>query len=269
MDNFKRTMTFSRSERIAIITIVSMIVIILIAKYLIIKNPPKRDYFKHDLDSIIARREAVLDSIRVADSLANETAKANKIPRYARNDKKHSNRGIISSEPRQKGEGNREISCKKSEINSPKVNALASLRSPLPAVSRNDVVIDINTADTTMLKQLPGIGSSFAKWIVEYRNKLGGYCEKEQLLEVYRMDTTRYNGIKDFVIIDSAYIPSKLKINTDAFKVLLKHPYLEYEDVKKIVNYREQKGMITSWEHLAKIVGDSANHKLRYYIDYQ
>lgn len=41
MDNFKRFMTFSRSERIAIITIVSMIVIILIAKYIIINNPPK------------------------------------------------------------------------------------------------------------------------------------------------------------------------------------------------------------------------------------
>ena len=70
MENFKRTMTFSRSERTAIITIVSMIVIILVIKYLIIKNPPKRDYFKHDLDSIIARREAVLDSVRIADSIA-------------------------------------------------------------------------------------------------------------------------------------------------------------------------------------------------------
>ena len=248
MDNFKRFMTFSRSERIAITAIVSMIVIMLIVKYIIINNPPKRDYFKHDLDSIIARREKMLDSIRIADSLAKETAKANKIPRYARND-----RTVISSEPQAKREGNREIS----EI------------SPLPAVGRNDLLIDINTADTTLLKQLPGIGGAFAKWIVNYREKLGGYCETEQLLEVYRMDTIRYYAIKDFVIIDSVFTPNKLKINTDEFKVLLKHPYLEYDDVKKIVNFREQKGMITSWEQLTKVVGDGINSKLRYYIDYQ
>ena len=260
-DNFKRFMTFSRGERIAIITIVSMIVIMLIAKYLIIKNPPKRDYYKHDLDSIIARREAVLDSVRRTDSIAKvmsfrakrsgvekSSTKGKEIPRYARND-----RAVISSEAKR----NREISDKLYEI------------SPLPTVGRNDVVIDINTADTTLLKQLPGIGGAFAKWIVNYREKLGGYCETEQLLEVYRMDTARFNRIKDYVKIDSAFVPEKLKINSDAFKVLLKHPYLEYDDVKKIVNHREQKGMIASWEQLVKIVGDNVNPKLRYYIDYK
>ena len=259
MDNFKRFMTYSRGERIAIITITSMIAIMLIAKYIIINNPPKRDYFKHDLDSIIARRERVMDSIRIADSLAKETAKANKIPRYARND-----RPVISSEPRPKGEGNREIYTKKIYRSTQKEKI-----SPLPAVGRNDVVVDINTADTTLLKQLPGVGSAFAKWIVNYREKLGGYCETEQLLEVYRMDTARFNGIKDYVKTDSIFVPNKLKINSDAFKVLLKHPYLEYEDVKKIVNYREHKGMITSWEQLIKVVGDAINPKLQYYIDYQ
>ena len=130
-------------------------------------------------------------------------------------------------------------------------------------------MIDINTADTTLLKQLPGIGGAYAKWIVSYREKLGGYCETEQLLEVYRMDTVRFNDIKDYVKIDSTFIPNKLKINSDAFKVLLKHPYLEYEDVKKIVNHREQKGFITSWGQLKTIVGDAINPRLRYYVDYQ
>lgn len=245
MDNFKRFMTFSRSERIAIITIVSMIVIILIAKYLIVNNPPKRDYFKHDLDSIIARREAVLDSIKVADSIAKT-------------------KPVISSKPRAKRKGNREISAKK-----PYQSTQMKEISPLSSVGRNDVVLDLNTADTTLLKQLPGIGSSFAKWIVDYREKLGGYCETEQLLEVYRMDTVRYHEIKDHVKTDSDFIPNQLKINSDSFKILLKHPYLEYDDVKKIVNYREQKGMIASWEQLTKIVGDGVNPKLRYYIDYQ
>lgn len=255
MDNFKRFMTFSRGERIAIITIVSMIVIMLIAKYIIINNPPKRDYFKHDLDSIIARREKMLDSIRIADSLAKKTAKANKIPRYARNDKK-------------KHAETKETAEKRTIDDSVGKRFLRS--TPLHSASvEMTIVIDINTADTTLLKQLPGIGSAYAKWIVDYREKLGGYCETEQLLEVYRMDTARFNSIKDYVKIDSTFTPNKLRINSDEFKVLLKHPYLEYEDVKKIVNHREQKGMITSWEQLSKVVGDGINPKLQYYIDYQ
>ena len=245
MDNYKRFMTFSRSERIAIITIVSMIVIMLIVKYIIINNPPKRDYFKHDLDSIIARREKMLDSIRIADSLS-------KISRITKNSK-------VSSKT-----SNKTTKQQKDTINKGFLHS-----APLHSASVEMTIIDINIADTTLLKQLPGIGGAFAKWIVNYREKLGGYCETEQLLEVYRMDTTRYNAIKDFVIVDSTFTPNKLKINTDEFKVLLKHPYLEYDDVKKIVNHREQKGMITSWKQLVKIVGDSVNPKLRYYIDYK
>jgi DNA uptake protein ComE-like DNA-binding protein len=257
-NRLKSYFAFTKSERIAIITIVSMIVIILVIKYLIVKNPPKRNYFKHDLDSIVARHEFVMDSVRVADSIE----KANK-------------QTVISSEAKR----NREITAKKS-----RTTQLAEIYS-LPAVGRNDdtlhasfraerseveksQMIDINTADTTLLKQLPGIGSTFAKRIVEYRDKLGGYCESEQLLEVYMMDTARYEGIKDFVKIDSLFTPNKLKINSDVFKTLVKHPYLEFDDVKKIVNHREQKGLITSWRQLKNIVGDAINPKLRYYVEY-
>lgn len=252
MDNFKRFMTFSRGERIAIITIVSTIIILLIIKYIIINNPPKREYFKHDLDSIIARREMVIDSVRIADSV--EKA-----------------RHVV---------GTRRATSEKSETTYRKDNP-SHKEVPHPSGVRNDnlthsvsapivrEVIDLNTADTTMLQQLPGIGAAYAKWIVDYREKLGGYCETEQLLEVYRMDTARFNSIKDYVKIDSTFTPNKLRINSDAFKILLKHPYLEYDDVKKIVNHREQKGMIASWEQLMNVVGDAINPRLRYYIDYQ
>ena len=251
MDNFKRFMTFSRGERIAIITIVSMIVIMMIVKYIIINNPPKRDYFKHDLDSIIARREAVWDSVRISDSIKKtmtQRGKACLAPTGYEN---------LPATNRQKQQKSKSTS-----------KTTRTDKACLVPTSAACVAIDLNTTDTTLLKQLPGIGDAYAKWIVNYREKLGGYCETEQLLEVHRMDTTRFNSIKDYVKIDSTFTPNKLRINSDAFKILLKHPYLEYEDVKKIVNHREQKGMITSWEQLQKIIGDGINHKLRYYIDY-
>ena len=244
-NRLKSYFAFTKSERIAIITIVSMIVIILVIKYLIIKNPPRRDYFKHNLDSIVARREFVMDSIRAADSIERDKKmkkdKACLVPT-----------GNSSKKQKTKQEVTR------------KDNTCV-----VHHEERAVTIVDLNTADTTILKQLPGIGSAFAKWIVEYRTKLGGYCESEQLLEVYKMDTARYEGIKDYVKIDSIFVPNKLRINSDAFKVLLKHPYLEYEDVKKIVNHREQKGFITSWQQLKTIVGDAINPRLKHYVDYQ
>ena len=242
-NRLKSYFAFTKNERIAIITIVSMIVIVLAIKYLIITNPPKRDYFKHDLDSIVARREFVMDSVRMADSIEKITKmkkdKACLVPT-----------GNLSKKQKTK----KEITRTDNVVH----NAEQAI-----------TIVDLNTADTTLLKKLPCIGSSFAKRIVEYREKLGGYCESEQLLEVYKMDTARYEGIKDYVKIDSTFAPNKLKINSDAFKILLKHPYLEYEDVKKIVNHREQKGFITSWQQLKTIVGDAINPRLRYYVDYQ
>ena len=128
--------------------------------------------------------------------------------------------------------------------------------------------INLNSADTTELKSLPGIGSFFAKNIVDYKNKLGGFIEKEQLLEVYAFDTTRLSNIENFIVIDSIEL-RKININTDDFKTILRHPYIEYEDVKKIVNYRESKGMIKDWETYLKVVGrEDVDERLEKYLGF-
>lgn len=59
--------------------------------------------------------------------------------------------------------------------------------------------ININTADSLTLIQLPGIGGYFAKQIIEYRNKLGGYSNPEQLLDIHNFDTDKYEGLKDLI----------------------------------------------------------------------
>ena len=127
--------------------------------------------------------------------------------------------------------------------------------------------IDINSADTTELQSLPGIGPFFARNIVEYRNKLGGFIDKKQLLEVYAFDSTRMSNIENLIIIDSIEL-RKVKVNTDDFKTILRHPYIEYEDVKKIVNYRESKGMIKDWETYLKVVGRDVDERLERYLGF-
>ncbi|MFM8001052.1 MAG: ComEA family DNA-binding protein [Actinomycetota bacterium] len=44
--------------------------------------------------------------------------------------------------------------------------------------------MDINTANAVELEQLPGVGPSTAKAIIEYREKNGGFVVVEDLLKV-------------------------------------------------------------------------------------
>lgn len=111
--------------------------------------------------------------------------------------------------------------------------------------------ISLNDPDTTSWKKIPGIGSSYSSRIVKYRNLLGGFFTKEQLMEVYGIDNEMYSRIHPFIEEDSKI--SKLNINRLEFKELLRHPYLNYKQVKVIVNLRQKKGDITSITELAML----------------
>ncbi len=105
-------------------------------------------------------------------------------------------------------------------------------------------IIEINAADSAKLLDLYGIGPVFAGRIVKYRQLLGGYHDCDQLLEVYGMDSLRYNGFRTRVIVEGSEL-KQLDINTSGFRDLLRHPYLDYDAVKKLVMYRDRRGPIS------------------------
>ena len=78
------------------------------------------------------------------------------------------------------------------------------------------VIVEINSADTLELDKIKGVGLSFARRIVKYRERLGGFHTKEQLFEVFGVDTPKFNEIKDQVRIDVNFI-NKININTAEF----------------------------------------------------
>lgn len=117
--------------------------------------------------------------------------------------------------------------------------------------SKNIRIIEINAADTSALISLPGIGPYYAKRIIKYRDILGGYYRKEQLLEVYGMDSSRYLQYYQFISIDTNMI-QKIDLNNVEFKTLLRHPYFDYEMVKAIFDYRRKHSRIKSNSELLK-----------------
>ena len=119
-----------------------------------------------------------------------------------------------------------------------------------PGKSRkSDQPIDINRADSLQLLPLPGIGPVFASRIIKYRDLLGGYASVDQLMEVYGISKETFTRITDRIVIDTAVL-IKLDLNNATFRELLRHPYLEYEDVKALVNYRDFAGSIQSYQEL-------------------
>lgn len=57
------------------------------------------------------------------------------------------------------------------------------------------VRVELNSADTTELKRLKGIGSVLSARIVKYRKKLGGFTSVEQIRNVYGLSDETYHEI--------------------------------------------------------------------------
>ncbi|OFX26761.1 MAG: hypothetical protein A2041_03830 [Bacteroidetes bacterium GWA2_31_9b] len=128
--------------------------------------------------------------------------------------------------------------------------------------------IELNSASDSELVALSGVGESFAKRILKYRTRLGGFVYKEQLFEVYGMDTTRYNLFINQISIDTSLL-LKMNLNTIEYKDLIKHPYLNKYQVQAILKCRELNGDFKSIEELVinNLISKEVYKKIKPYID--
>lgn len=111
-----------------------------------------------------------------------------------------------------------------------------------------NVLIDLNSADSTQLVSLNGIGAFYAKAIIKYRNMLGGFVSNEQLMEVWKFDSLKLEGVKNKITVDLSKV-KKININT-CIPTELKHPYLKWNTVNAIINYRSKHGKYLTVEEI-------------------
>ena len=85
----------------------------------------------------------------------------------------------------------------------------------------------------------------FARKIVQYGQRLGGYVSVDQLDEIegFPLDA------KDYLVIQNPS-PQKLLINQLSLNELKRHPYLNFYQAKAITDYRRLHGPIRSLEEL-------------------
>ncbi len=303
MDSLRKWFSFSKGERVAIITILALILLLILACVFRPSRKSLTDESLHNLDSLLALRQAAIELQQQQQAeKSQEVAELHPFPfnpntlteeewlqmgltdRQVRNIMNYKAKGgkfyskndlgklyTISEEEFAQLEPFivlPEVSRGKNTKTSAK-SGVSTGSTTAPTEKKAIPIVDLNTVDSTTLVELPQIGPYTAVRIIEFREKLGGFIDKEQLRDVKGMDDARFAAIQPYINLAAVEI-RKVDVNRADFKTLVHHPYLNYEQVKRIVNQREKRGMIKNWAQLEELIKEEGevNPLLEQYVKY-
>ncbi len=146
-------------------------------------------------------------------------------------------------------------------------------RADHPTYERREAVhyakVEVNTADSAELVALPGIGPSFAKGILKYREMLGGYVSLEQMAEVYVLKDKpdALARMKELLIVDTMMV-RRIAINTCTVEELAAHPYIRWQLAKPLLAYRNNHGPFKELSELrgCHVIDETVFRKLAPYL---
>lgn len=139
-----------------------------------------------------------------------------------------------------------------------------STRRYAPAKFTTLTKVNPNTADTTTLCSIPGVGKKISESIIRYRTKLGGFHDVRQLAEINIVSPELLEWFK----IENNDSVSKININKDSFQRLNSHPYISYDQTRDLLQYRRLYGAIKDVSQLrgTGIFTDEETERLVPYI---
>ena len=306
MDSLRKWFSFNKGERVAIITILAVILLLILACLFRPSRKSLSDASLHDLDSLLAMRQAAIEqqqtekpqevaelhpfpfnpntlteeewlqmglTDRQVRNIMNYKAKGGKF--YSKNDLGKlytiSEEEFAQLEPfivlPEVARGKNTKSTSQSGVSTGSTTATTATTAP--SEKKAIPIVDLNIVDSTTLVELPQIGPYTAVRIIEFREKLGGFVDKEQLRDVKGMDDARFATVQPYINLGAVEI-RKVDVNRADFKTLVHHPYLSYEQVKRIVNQREKRGMIKNWAQLEELLKEEGEVEplLEQYVKY-
>ena len=135
---------------------------------------------------------------------------------------------------------------------------------------RNLQPFDLNSADTTQLMQIRGIGRGLSARVVEYRQRLGGFQNEEQVAEIYSLRDAPdlVDSLRKYTFVRPGFTPSSLDVNNAPFEVLQAHPYMGKRLARVVVAYRQQHGPFRQPTDLRqiRILDEATFAKLQSYV---
>lgn len=129
-----------------------------------------------------------------------------------------------------------------------RTDTFRQLKDTIPYMPKYEegTIVDLNKADTSILKRIPGIGSTLARMIVVYRQRLGGFYDVSQLQEVPHVGVE----LNKWFVVTSAGL-HKIQVNSASLDKLRSHPYMDFYKAKAIMEYRRKRGKIKGLSQLS------------------
>lgn len=129
-----------------------------------------------------------------------------------------------------------------------RTDTFKQLKDTIPYIPKYEegTIVDLNKADTSILKRIPGIGSTLARMIVVYRQRLGGFYDVSQLQEVPHVGVE----LNKWFVVTPAGL-HKIQVNSASLDKLRSHPYMDFYKAKAIMEYRRKRGKIKGLSQLS------------------
>ncbi len=117
-----------------------------------------------------------------------------------------------------------------------------------PVKYKSLVQVNLNTADTSQLKKIPGIASYRARQIVRYRESLGGFVRVEQVMESCQLP----DEVLDWFVLSGTQT-RKINLNKASVQAMRKHPYISFYQARAIYEHRQDHGALHSLADLLQL----------------
>ena len=129
-----------------------------------------------------------------------------------------------------------------------RTDTFRQLKDTIPYIPKYEegTIVDLNKADTSILKRIPGIGSTLARMMVVYRQRLGGFYDVSQLQEVPHVGVE----LNKWFVVTPAGL-HKIQVNSASLDKLRSHPYMDFYKAKAIMEYRRKRGKIKGLSQLS------------------
>lgn len=132
------------------------------------------------------------------------------------------------------------------------------------------ISVSVNEADQEGWQKIRGIGPYYAKKIIWYRDRLGGFQQLNQIAEVEDLPDSVFQKILPQLILGDSLNLNKININTATTKEINRHPYINWKQAETMVNYRQQHDAYKNIEDVKKILSFKEDFilKIEPYLSY-
>lgn len=116
-------------------------------------------------------------------------------------------------------------------------------------------IFDLNTIEPKDLIYTLGLDYKLAYRIINYRNALGGFCDLQQLSEVFGMQDSIASRLQAQLILRQKHL--RRAIQFTSLDSLAKHPYVKFKLAKRIAQYKKEHGALKHISELKYMISDT------------